>query len=98
MSKQATQSFVILGRPLRMDRRAALDLLRRIAADRGEMLALRRLYAEDVARVAVHRLRDEEVIARLAERLASGALVAALLPAPERRTPPEAGSAETGDA
>ena len=86
----------MVGRPLRLDRRAALDLLRRIASDRGDMLALRRLYAQEVGRSAVHTQRDDVILAHLAELIASGVLTASVFRRPEHGAPPELGQADAG--
>lgn len=88
-SRQIGDEHVYLGRRVRLDRRAALELLRDVAADRHGMRELRRLYAEELGRSALHTVRDEVVLAQLAERIAAGALSVALLRRPEVGGPPE---------
>lgn len=83
-----------LVRPLRLDRAAALALLRDLSRDRSVMADLRRLLARELGRSALHTLRDDQVLAQLAERVAAGALTVAQLRPPLPGAPPEL--AQTG--
>lgn len=87
-ARQPGDERMFVGRRLRIDRRAALELLRRIGADRHGMRELRRLYAEEVRRSSLHTLADEVVLAQLAERIAAGTLSMALVRRPEAPAPP----------
>lgn len=80
---------VHLGRPVHLDRHAAVALLRSIGQDRSGMAELRRLYAEEVGRRSLFGVPDEHVIARLAERIATGALMVALVRERMPPAPPE---------
>lgn len=85
---QGGAGHVLAGRVVRLDRHAALELLRRVAAVRGGMHDLRRLHAEELRSASMPAVRDEVVLAQLAEWLGSGALTASMLRAPDRAPAP----------
>lgn len=96
------EGVIHLGRTLRLDRQAALALLRELGRDRAGMADLRRLLAEELGRASLQAARDEQVITLLAERVATGSLTVALLRHPPPDAPPEsqeaAGAAEEPEA
>ncbi|WP_437306885.1 hypothetical protein [Sorangium sp. So ce388] len=88
---------IYMGHPLRLDRFAAVALLRDIGRDQADMAELRRLCAEELDRRAIHGLRDEQVIAQLAERVAAGGLTVALVRRPGPGVPSTMQVAEQGE-
>jgi len=87
MSAQQSGEFMYLGRPMRLDRSRALDMLRRVAAERGGMRELRMLFSEETRVSALSHVRNEVVLEQLAARIASGALTVAWVREPEHKRP-----------
>ncbi len=96
MAKLQRPGEVQIGRVLRLDRRAALELLRDLARDRGVLVDLRRLWAKETAATTLCFTSDEHVLAQLAERVASGSLVIARVRPPLPRAPPPGAGAVDG--
>lgn len=96
MTARGKQEDVQIGRALRLDRRAALDLLRDLARDRAVLSDLRRLWAKEAAATSLSFTSDAQVIAQLADRVATGALVIARVVSPLPKAPPPGAGAVDG--
>lgn len=95
MTEARKREDVQIGRALRLDRGAALALLRDLARDRAVLADLRRLWAKETAATTLCFATDDQVLAQLAGRVASGSLVIARVRAPlPKAPPPGAGGAD----